>query len=116
MLRIPRNPRLSYKPASEGFLRMTRRAYTQHRKFQLKNNNLQFDHSKCPIESQPILIHMSHFRMLRIPRNPRLSYKPASEGFLRMTRPAYTLRRKFRLKNNNLQFDRNKCPIESQPI
>ena len=119
-LRIPRNPRWWSRSALDraGFLRTMRPAYTRHRKFLLKNNNLQFDRNKCPIESQPILIHTCHFRRLHTPRNPRWLCRSALDraGFLRRTRRAYTRSRKFRLKNSNLQFDRNKCPIESQPI
>ena len=84
-LRILRNPHWWCKSASDraGFLRTMRPAYTRHRKFRLKNNNLQFDRNKCPIESQPILKRTCHFRRLHTPRNPCWWCRSgmASEGF-----------------------------------
>ncbi len=114
-LRILRSLCLSCRPELDpvDFLRTMHRVYTRHHRFRLKNNNLQFDRNKCPIESRPILKRMCRFRTLRIPRNPRWWSRSALDraGFLRTMRPAYTQRRKFRLKNNNLRFHRNKCPI-----
>ena len=114
-LRTLRNPCLWCKPALDraGFPHTMRPAYTRHRKFRLKNTNLRFDRNKCPIESQPILIHMCRFRRLHTPRNPRWLCRSALDraGFLRRTRSAYTRHRKFRLKNSSLRFDHNKCPI-----
>ena len=119
-LHTPRNPRWLCRSALDraGFPHTMRPAYTRHRKFQLTNSNLQFDRNKCPIESQPILIHMCRFRRLHTPRNPHWWCRSALDraGFLRRTRQVYTRHRKFRLKNSNLRFDRNKCPIGFQPI